>query len=1660
MWKPHFSKSTIFTAALCQSSLAVPQAPDWIRNAPSSQSGQVTLAWSSVAGATSYQVKRGTSPTSALTTIGSVTTESFTDNTASAGVRYYYTVTAIDGTGESPPTRGILASPCTIVDNGGPGASSTGSWTGSVLEGSFGSPSVFASPIAGATPSATYTFTPDLPVRGNHDVYLRWTADPNRATNTPVDIVFPDGSRTITINQELNHASWVLLTNVTAEAGTTTSITIRNNNANGYVVADAVQFIPRASPLAEDEENLSEYTLVTLDEHFDGTSLDTAKWSTFLGRGEHSVSNGRLHTKLRYKGAVPIGSATTADFENEANWAEGGIVADHATKFGYHEARLRLPQIPARGVDIAYWHGATDELLTGYEIDAPEFFNKDADGSSNNYGFGVWDHIDGDRTWDYHANYSTLGDIAQYVTIGLEWRTDNTQVVYVNGAKVYTAPTSGMNDTESILPSNIILSTKVLDWMHPNAALDGTEATWDYARFYQKPGFLGALDGDWSKPGNWGPDGLPSAGYAAVFNMESAPAAITLGSDQTMQSIVLDGATLPAHTFGGSGALRLGAGKAGDNSATHGGILVNTTVANNQTVNCPIVAIRNLQFANLSRTSGTTLALNGTIAGDGVAPRDVDFVAPLATNPGLGAITLAQPLGSGIRHINRAGDCILHLPANNQHTGELRIARGPVSINSITALGSTANSAVVFRPRYKHSESWRPRLTYNGSGETSAHILKLGGWQADGILESIGNGPLIWTGDISIAPFAESPKQVLTRDISLTLAASTTSGANVFSGNLSDAGVQVTYLNSDNSPNTGPATLRINKSGSGTWSLLGNNDYSGTTTINGGTLSVNTINSVNGGSPSLASSGLGAPKTVENGTISITSGTLRYTGSGETTDRVIHLAGSSGATLEHNGSGLLEFTSNLLSSTSTKTLTLTGSGTGRISGVIPNNSPSNKTNLSKTGNGTWVLNGNNTYTGTTTISSGTLVVDGSIDNGGTLTVSTSAGKLTGIGTIATPSVINGTLTTASLTFTNSLTVGSFGKLLAEFSTNNANQIQSITGSSVTINSGAKVDVTLNAPGSTTNFLQSWWRSPRVIPLLTANAKSGTFTIGTVTPDSAGNEAAIYGTFSLQQTPTSVNLVWTPLPGFPDIDIPTISLITPSANPISIQDAQTDLRAAVSAGGNSAVQWSQTSGPAPATFSHPDASDTHITFPTIGSYIIQAIASNALGSASTHFTVHVAPPTTMTFRQGENAYSQQTTFIRGDSISWNSGSRDQFLVGRTNAPFRGLMSFDLSTVPAGSQITSASLDLRSAGLGVGSMLNTLHLHQLLVPFIEGTGDGNTAANGTGSGADWIFRDSGIPWSSPGVADGVDYTSTPLSSLAGYNPSTFTAGTPIGFTSTASFVQAAADAILEAQPLHLLFRMDADHIGASLYTRIASDDHSNINHRPRLSLTLEHDFAPTVDTGQIPSPSPTPGATVALQGIVSNATSSVWTNPEGPAQAVFADPSAPSTNVVFPQPGVYHLMLSAVNLHGETSRNLTVTILSRFDAWRELHFGNTSNSGEAADSSDPDHDGITNLMEFATGNLPKNSDGSITQLILLQESMEFTYRRSHEAMADGIQFVVEWSTSLDGDWTVDGVTQSSVAGSDNGSSTAWKANVPLGIEKRFVRLKVLAPDGAES
>jgi hypothetical protein len=86
-----------------------PAAP--VNLAATAGNGLVTLSWAASAGATGYDVYRGTTPGGgALTPIArGVTTTAFTDTGLADGTRYYYRITAANASGESAPSNEAVA---------------------------------------------------------------------------------------------------------------------------------------------------------------------------------------------------------------------------------------------------------------------------------------------------------------------------------------------------------------------------------------------------------------------------------------------------------------------------------------------------------------------------------------------------------------------------------------------------------------------------------------------------------------------------------------------------------------------------------------------------------------------------------------------------------------------------------------------------------------------------------------------------------------------------------------------------------------------------------------------------------------------------------------------------------------------------------------------------------------------------------------------------------------------------------------------------------------------------------------------------------------------------------------------------------------------------------------------------------------------------------------------------------------------------------------------------------------------------------------------------------------------------------------------------------------------------------------------------------------
>ncbi|MBN8419765.1 MAG: autotransporter-associated beta strand repeat-containing protein [Verrucomicrobia bacterium] len=176
----------------------------------------------------------------------------------------------------------------------------------------------------------------------------------------------------------------------------------------------------------------------------------------------------------------------------------------------------------------------------------------------------------------------------------------------------------------------------------------------------------------------------------------------------------------------------------------------------------------------------------------------------------------------------------------------------------------------------------------------------------------------------------------------------------------------------------------VTSNGNTMLTLSGTNTYTGVTRIisNGGIVTVSDLG--NGG----VASSIGASSSAA-GNLSITNlGTLRYVGTGASTDRLFEVPTGTAnpvATLESSGSGALVFTNTgamgFGSSTGARTLVLGGTNTqnNTMNPIIGDNTGA--TALTKSGTGTWVLGGANTYTGVTTISGGVLTVT-SLANGG------------------------------------------------------------------------------------------------------------------------------------------------------------------------------------------------------------------------------------------------------------------------------------------------------------------------------------------------------------------------------------------------------------------------------------------------------------------------------------------------------------------------------------------------------------------------------------------------------------------------------------------------------------------------------------------------------
>lgn len=464
-----------------------------------------------------------------------------------------------------------------------------------------------------------------------------------------------------------------------------------------------------------------------------------------------------------------------------------------------------------------------------------------------------------------------------------------------------------------------------------------------------------ATGSSWTTLSSWAdingadPLAIPGVNDDIFFNFggtNNATQTLGVGGNKSVQSITFN--NTGTTTLGGGGNSDIAIGSGGITLAAGAGASTLGTTTSGQNIFARIAADQtwtNNSASQLRMANGSSATATGTTP-----------VTLTIANTSTGTTAFSNSLNNG------AGGAVLSLIVNSSGTGAVNFGGGSFSGGTTVKSGILSTSANFGTGGVSLGDT---------TGSNNAQLLIAGSvTHANNFTVNANSGVMsMGFGSGSTAP---TPSFTGTFTLNQTLLIGSTGTSNnapviTLSGDVSGAGgLTLTRINTGNKD----ATL----------TLGGNNTYTGKTTITSGILSTGSLNSVSGPNH-VSTSNLGAPVTISAGTIGIGSttlaGTLRYTGTGETTDRVIDLAGTTGGvTLDQSGTGHLKFTSDLTATgNGNKILTLRGAtaGTAELAGVIANSTGT--TSITKSDSGTWTLsNAANTYTGITTVSGGTLSV--------------------------------------------------------------------------------------------------------------------------------------------------------------------------------------------------------------------------------------------------------------------------------------------------------------------------------------------------------------------------------------------------------------------------------------------------------------------------------------------------------------------------------------------------------------------------------------------------------------------------------------------------------------------------------------------------------------
>jgi autotransporter-associated beta strand protein len=381
------------------------------------------------------------------------------------------------------------------------------------------------------------------------------------------------------------------------------------------------------------------------------------------------------------------------------------------------------------------------------------------------------------------------------------------------------------------------------------------------------------------------------------------------------------------------------------------------------------------------------------------------YTGGFTLNAGTIIITGANSVGTGTFTINggvvqsagstRTANIVLGGNFENAGTGN-DIWSGTVSLGDATR---TINNTQFGKRNYTGVISGvGGGLTITGAGTGETFIGNTGNTFSGAV--TIVNAKTVWNGGGAFGNTTSitlEEKMIFASDSAGLLGVTSTlaAGKSIFLGanaGIGTAGTGVTTINGVIADKLGDVG-KLTKSDTGTLILGGVSTYTGQTVVNNGMLKLAS------GDNRLPTGSLVKLGASGNATVAGTTATFDLDGRNQTING-----------LESTISTVDQTTINTVTSASAATLTI-GSSSGAIntfgSGALNNRGEiTGALAVTKTGGGTQVLGGSNSYTGTTRINAGTLVVDGSLLSSGTVLVN-DGGSLSGSGSVGAVTLASG-----------------------------------------------------------------------------------------------------------------------------------------------------------------------------------------------------------------------------------------------------------------------------------------------------------------------------------------------------------------------------------------------------------------------------------------------------------------------------------------------------------------------------------------------------------------------------------------------------------------------------------------------------------------------------